>query len=434
MSLPKIFPIFILLFLFHGEVVFAQGQGQAPGIAGLPQLTDIPLSIKELAPGEIFISAEDKFSIELPKTLSGFADVAPAGDKDLTAAPTYFWRLKDFYAAVTHFTFTGQAYTKEDCVPALNVVKNTYQDNPTQNITAESYVNIGDFCGIELRITRTDGSKFIERTYFKGNESYNFVISYFPHTAEMEQLALKKLDSFKLISPVVFELPQTPVVDRAGSDAKEEGLKGKVKFVAKTSQSIETDDKHRSETKFNERGDMVSESFDNDALIWYGYIEGARVSKAKESKRNGIGLAMTIDGNPKDSKQNLKADPGYQYKYTYKYDNKDRLIEKIWFRNTGALYFRQTYTYSGNKIEILYYHEKKEPYRKITRATDEKGNILTESDTSANQSALYTEYKYLEFDKNGNWTTRAAKLRVKNFDGSVKEYNTLTSRTIEYYP
>jgi hypothetical protein len=71
----------------------------------------------------------------------------------------------------------------------------------------------------------------------------------------------------------------------------------------------------------------------------------------------------------------------------------------------------------------------------VTRATDDKGNVLSEHDIQPGRSPLSAEYKYLEFDGSGNWTKRNVKSASQNFDGAfLAGGEQIETRTIEYYP
>lgn len=243
------------------------------------------------------------------------------------------------------------------------------------------------------------------------------------------------------------ELPQTPAVPRAGSDARDEHLKGKVKHILEEAVYLPDSDgskgkpRHKnSEFFYNERGDLVKTQYFTGIpqTIVYGFIDGARVSLSRDDPGSEGLIAITGEPENLEEKPKAKPDPRYEYKYTYTYDNNGRLIEEIMFDNRGEMWRRSTYSYPrDNTVERLsYLKDSKNLEQKEIMTLDEKGNVISNAQTEfqPKKTTDLRESKYLEYDKQGNWTKMALKVKTHKYDGSPIEYNYINYRTIEYYP
>ena len=109
---------------------------------------------------------------------------------------------------------------------------------------------------------------------------------------------------------------------------------------------------------YNERGNLTRrESYDYKGnlseITVYGYLDGARVADWNTIPRDYNPPLIMIASPPGEAKP--KYDPRYKTKYAYRYDDKNRLAEKISWVMTGSCRFRYVYKYSGNQREDLAY-------------------------------------------------------------------------------
>ena len=136
-------------------------------------------------------------------------------------------------------------------------------------------------------------------------------------------------------------MPQEPVAARVGTDAMDEGLRGEVKTVYEENEDLSgtwsTQGRiPRSKDFYNKNGNLTrDESYDykgnlSDIRV-YGYIDGARVLNLKSIEREYNPPGVVIAGPPGAAKP--KSDRRYSNKFTYRYDEKKRLIEKTAFFN-----------------------------------------------------------------------------------------------------
>ena len=234
-------------------------------------------------------------------------------------------------------------------------------------------------------------------------------------------------------------LPQAPVAARVGSDATDSGLHGDVKTVF-----LETEDLRRgtpvpgrmrtSMSYYNEGGNLTKvEDYDYKGnlggITVYGYIDGARVAKNKSFERDP--LRIVVASPPGVGQQ--KSDSRYSVKYTFRYDDQKRLIEKNWIMTNGETASRTVYKYSPNQRETLSYSRGDALNRRAVTVLDDKGNEV-EQTTFRPDGSIWDKYSYAsEFDAKGNWTKRVTSKWVtkdgkSSFVPQYAEY-----RTIVYY-
>ena len=236
-------------------------------------------------------------------------------------------------------------------------------------------------------------------------------------------------------------LPQEPVVPRMGSDAQDEGLRGRVKTVFTESKDLSgtwtvQTRKPNSMDYYNERGNLTKkESYDYQGnlsdVTAYGYLDEVRVSH-RESIRHEYNPPPMLIGPPAGG-ATPKYDPRYSYKFTFKYDDKKRLTEKTWIGNDGKLWLRYVYNYSGNQREELVYSADGSLNQRYLSVLDDKGNEVEETIFEARDGSTRSKNSYAyEFDSHGNWTKRTTSKWVTKDGGSSYEPQYVYYRTITY--
>ena len=145
-------------------------------------------------------------------------------------------------------------------------------------------------------------------------------------------------------------LPQTPVPQRAGTDASDEGLRGHVRTVLSESQdlsgtwSVQGRKRDLLDT-YNEQGNKVrTEEYDSkgnlSAITVYGYVDGSRVSAFNSIDREYNPPPLIVSVAPAPGAEIKKPDARYQYRFGFKYDDKKRLTEMTYFQSTGEIWLR----------------------------------------------------------------------------------------------
>jgi hypothetical protein len=255
----------------------------------------------------------------------------------------------------------------------------------------------------------------------------------------------KRLDA---ISPK--PLPQTPAVKRVTTDVQEKLLKGHVKSVVKTEEYLDGTGsvggiKNSGDEYFDDNGNLVKQvSYDYrgnpDSITVYGFLDGKRVSKSGE--------LMDYEYNPPPmmlppsatstakSEVRKPVDNRYGQSFEYKYDNQRRLAVKQILNNRGELSRKETYTYDGRNItEVTTDRDGKVTFR-ILRKYDDKNDLIEQiffsTSTAYPDDETYT-YKYLDFDANGNWSKREERVKTAQYGGGTKELHSYEYRTISYY-
>ena len=158
---------------------------------------------------------------------------------------------------------------------------------------------------------------------------------------------------------------------------KELGLKGNVKFIARST--------YKAVEKFGE--------------IEKDYLSSKYTDKYDEK-------GNVIEENKYNADGSLRS---FRPKTTYKYDENGNKIEENWY-NAGSLRYEFTYKYDekGNKIEESWYNADGSLDAKYKSKYDEKGNEIEKNYyryyRAEGSLSSKTTYKF-EFDTTGNWIT-----------------------------
>lgn len=404
--------------------LLAPPQGEAPSVVG----------------AQTFVSTFGRFSIALPNpTRFGPLTIpTPLGD---ARGHLFQWETKEATFGVAYgvaaLSLDGPVATKQFFDGAIERFNKVASAN-NGNIAAVKQITLEKYAGIEQRVDLFTGT-VIQRTYIASRRVVEVVAVMNNNQRTFEKVALGVLDSFKILSDVEVKteelpLPQTPVPPRAGSDARDAGLRGPVKSVLTETQDLAESDseKERQRHTYNQQGNLIqSDWYDDKGKVTvtkeYGYIDGSRVSKLKDIRPKHDPLTVI---SPPGSKAR---DPRFEYKCEYKYDAKKRLIEETTFLNNGELWLRTVYKYGPNYTEKFDYSEDGRLGQRVLYKLDDKGNEVQEIVYNSIGEARYkTSYDY-EFDLKGNWTKRTAKRVELKYRYELPLPGAVTVRTITYY-
>jgi hypothetical protein len=429
------------------SLVVCAGLAVAQGFEVVPD----PSAPERPAGTETFISMEGRFSISLPKQVSGFSPSSGGN----TSGVSFTWKLKEGTFIVQYLTMPQPMENRSKQFFDLFRQQVSSSTKLKIQVVSERDLSLDGHPGYELR-TESDKVFSITRAYLVGNRGYQ-VLMILPFTKkDEEQAAIKILDSFKLLSEedVAAELkrkvaeatpsplPQEPVAKKAKSDAQDEGLKGKVKTVFTESEDLSgagsvSGRKPTSMDYYNERGNLTKqELYDYRGnpydIIVYGYLDGDRVAlfKTIQYEYNPPPMMMpTVPGQPPP-----KSDPRYSRKQKYKYDNKGRLIEKALSGNDDRLWLRYVFKYQDNTREEAVYDEKGVLNQKYLVTYDDKGNEQEKTIFDGKDNAVIEKFSYVyEFDDKGNWIKRTtSRWTTKDGKSAFTPYS-IDYRTITYY-
>jgi hypothetical protein len=427
-------------------------------VTGVAQVVRVEVQSPPITAGaETFTSLEGRFSIALPRQISGFSSPPPVNTPQGRIEGSMFnWRTVDGSFIV------GYADRPEAVEPLGEGALDTLRDRALAvaqgkaRLVRDKDISLEGHPGRELKVELSDGFTII-RIYLVGNRIYQAIVSLLTAEQAREANALKILDSFRLLTQAAVDaewkrkitaatptpLPQEPVIKRPKSDAEDDGLKGKVKTVF-----TETEDlsgtwavrrrKPSSMEYYNEQGNLLKrESYDyrgnpSDITV-YGYLDGDRASHFKSMDYEYNPPPMVVAA-PAPGGEKPKYDPRYSYKFKYKYDDQRRLIEKVWYGDDGKLWLRYVYKYKGKQIEQLVYTADGSLNRKNVSTLDEKGNEIEKVYYDRIDDSISEKYSYShEFDARGNWVKRtASKWMTKDGKSQFEPYS-MTYRSITYY-
>jgi hypothetical protein len=399
-----------------------------------------------------FVSLEGRFSISLPDRPGSrrLAIPIPFGSAH---GDLYQWSTNEGTFGIGYADSTRSLDDPETAKKFFDETTASFHKLAVANggnIAVVKKITLDKYPGIEQRADLFTGS-VIQRMYLVSRRVYETTVVIKNSQREHEKTAMAVLDSFKLLSdPEITEealkagpgpLPQTPEAPRAGSDANDEGLRGRVKSVRTEIQYVtespftKTADRV-SFTTYNEKGNkLITESYDFrnnlSTIRVFGYLDGARVSAHKFIQRDYSPPVGRGGDGPSPS--NRKKDPRYDQKFEFKYDDKNRLIERTQFLSNGDVLYRYVYKYDGNQKEELLYLDNSSQPRRSLYILDDKGNVIEDTDFARDDSIQSkTTYTY-EFDSNGNWTRRTTTPNIQS--ERLRQLNppSVHIRTITYF-
>jgi len=407
-----------------------------------------------------FVSLDAKFSIALPQNHNGFRELTM--DTPLGRAPgfAFNWIMKEG-AFTAGYLDAPQAWNDEqssgDLFALIRDELTHWAGSKKGKLTSERKVPFGS-PAVEFRVEFPNGLLF-QRFYFVSRRRYQTVLFLKSEQRPDESVAVKVLDTFKVLSDVdvnaalkakVAEaepapLPQEPVATRIGSDAADSGLRGKVKSVFEEAQDLSNTwsvqgRKPESVQYYSQQGNLTrEESYDYKGnlsqITVHGYIDGARVSNSGSIRYEYNPPPMMINSPPGVVRP--KSDPRYSTKVTFEYDNERRLIGRSWFRSNGELTTKAVYKYSGNpptQRETRNYSADGSLNRHELSTHDPKGNEVEKTDFNAKDGSVRTKYSYAyEFDAQGNWIKRTTSKWVTKDGKSYFEPSYVDYRTVTYY-
>lgn len=405
---------------------------------------------------ETFTSLDSRFSIALPKQISGYNPKSlntPNGHVEIV---TYDWKTAEgvFQVGYTERTIMLESASKT----VLTQIRNSILAGVGSKgkLISETDISLNEHPGREMKIDFSD-SLSIARFYIVRSRVYQVIASLPAVKKDEEPAAIKILDSFKVLTQDEVEaavkkqieeatpksLPQEPIAKKLKSDAEDKGLKGKIKTVFTEEEDLSgtwmvNKRKPSSTEYYNEQSNLTKEeSYDyrgNLASIEvYGYLDGDRVSDEKSIEHEYNPPPMLIAAAPGKSKP-TKYDKRFTFKYKYKYDNKGNLKEDILYDNGGKLVTRTVYNLKSNQKEKLVYAEDGSLNQKYFYTLDDKGNEMEETSYNTNDNSIENKYSYTyEFDSHGNWIKQTtSKLDTKDGKSSIIPYS-VTYRTVTYY-
>jgi hypothetical protein len=228
------------------------------------------------------------------------------------------------------------------------------------------------------------------------------------------------------------------------TDREHDGIKGKVKVVVVSSQTMGSEGnpieeaKTDSETVFDEQGNMTQSSTFHlgQYRTTYFQYKGRHVSKSEliggdktveMSIPNGFTPAHTLNKNP------------FDYEYKYHYDRDGRIVEISGHADHGTFVSHDKYVYDGAGRIVSETNSSAHGSDKSMRSYkyDEHGNEIEMSShrsvhtpNGVEKTASTVHYSAYDLDKDGNWTRRTA--TVLNAKGEVESV-TLQSRHFTYF-
>lgn len=413
-------------------------------------------SLSDSSAAQSFTSLEGKFGISLPEVVSAYQPLSlklPAGT---ATGQGFVWRMAEGEFTILYLDMPPPPNSPNDPNLLLDGVRETALTQVAAakgKIIKENSITLSSYPGREFKVELPSGLMTF-RVYLVGNRLYQLMLAHAPGQQAQEAVALKALDSFRLLAPADVEaalkkkiadatpapLPQQPVAGKLKSDAEDDGLKGKVKIVASENEDLSgtwavAGRKPSSTSYYNEQGNLVKkELYDYRGnpldITVYGYVDGDRVSSAKSIKHEYNPPPMAAPAGA----QSQKRDRRYSSKYKYKYDEKGRLVESESYGNDGRLWMRYVYNFKDNQVEELVYASDGSLNQRYLSTLDEKGNEVERTDFEAGNGSVRNKYSYeYEFDSRGNWVKKTTKRwRTKEGQSSfVPAY--VTYRTITYY-
>lgn len=124
-------------------------------------------------------------------------------------------------------------------------------------------------------------------------------------------------------------------------------------------------------------------------------------------------------------------------KVMYKNEYRGFCTEENYLKEDSSLSFKiaAKYDFRGNKLESAYFHKSGRLSWMTKYKYDKDDNLVESRVFKSNRVAVLSQYKY-KFDAIGNWVIRTElrTVEVNILTAGLERENTITERTIEYYP
>jgi hypothetical protein len=403
-----------------------------------------------------FSSSFGKFSISLPSP-TGFGPLTIPTPFGNGRGQLFQWETKEATFGVGYADAFQPLQDPEVARDFFKSATERFNKVATANsgsVAIVKQITLDKHPGIEQRVELFTGM-VIQRTYIASRRVYEVVAVMKNNQKTYESVVLGVLDSFKLLTEADAQaqeakkaakaepspLPQTPAVERAGSDASDEGLRGRVRTVLTESQDLSgtwsvQGRKRNSFDTYNEHGNKLrTELYDFKGNLYrisvYGFIDGGRVVAFRTIEHEYDPPPVAITAAPGNADK--KFDRRYDHRFEFKYDDKKRLTERKSFQSNGDVWLRYVYKYNGSQKEELVYTADGTLNQRYLYTLDDKGNEVELTIFERSGSIRVEESYTYEFDSKGNWTKRTTS-RVVTKDGrqQLVPYN-FHFRTITYY-
>ena len=408
-----------------------------------------------------FVSLEGKFTIALPQGMHGFRPLSVNTAAGRASGDAYTWTMKEG-SFIAGYVEAPQPLDGPDL--SQKVFENigngmgTWARSQNGRLVTQRRIDAEGHPALEVKLELPAGLTW-QRYFLVSSRLYEVSLALKPEQRVYEDVSLKVLDSFKILSDAEVSaalkakaaeaepspLPQEPIVPRVRSDAEDEGLHGLVKTVFEEDEDLSgtwsvQGRKANWMEHYNERGNLTKREFYDykgnlSEITVYGYLDGARVSRRKSIEREynppPIMMAAPI------GQARSKSDPRYSNKFTFQYDDQKRLIEKAWLQNNGELSIKYVYKYSGNPAnqrEELVYSSDGSLNQRYISILDDKGNEVEQTSFETKDGSIRGKYKYAyEFDAQRNWIKRTTSKWVTKDGKSYYAPAYVDYRTITYY-
>lgn len=454
--LDRLLTLLVTLFVLTGSYNAIDAQSGPVIQGGPPGQSDQAKGPPSVVGAGTFESLEGRFSISLPKQISGFRPMSLRTPSGVAKGMSYVWEMKEAAFVVGYVDLSQSSEDPQMAAQLFNVVREEIKKLAATRdgqVRPEKEIRLDTHPGLEHRVELFIGS-VVQRTYLIGARVYQTLFMVRTTQQAYESLAFGVLDTMKVLNDKEVAakksekaaaaepspLPQQPAAPRLGSDSTDEALRGRIRTVLTESEDLFGPSsvqvrKRSSLDSFNEQGNLTRrESYDHrgnlSEITVYGYIEGNRVSDSKtiEYEYNPPPSRAAVAPNAK------KSDSRYDRKFEFNYDDHKRLTEKTWFRSNGDVWLRYVYKYSGNQREELMYTAEGTLNQRSLVVLDDKGNTIEQTlfETRDGSVRLRQQYKY-EFDSHGNWIKRTEQRFVTKDGRETLEPHSVYYRTISYY-
>ena len=405
-----------------------------------------------------FVSLEGRFSIALPQGIHGFRPLAFNTAAGRAVGDAYDWKMKEGSFIAGYVDAPQPLDGPEMSKQVFESIRNgmdSWARSQNGKLIAHKQFDLDSHPALEVKLELPAGLIW-QRYYLVSRRLYEVSLALKTEQRAYEDLALRVCESFKVLSDVEVTaavktkaaeaeptpLPQEPVAARVGSDAADDGLRGKVKTVFQEDEDLSgtwsvQGRKPAAKEYYDERGNLTKREFYDykgnlDEIMVYGYLDGARVASRKSIEHEYNPPPMMIASAPGATR--AKSDPRYSNKFTFQYDDKGRLIEKTWLLSNGEVSIRYVYKYSRNQREELVYSSDGSLNQHYVSVLDATGNEIEETTFETRDGSVRSKSKYAyEFDAKGNWIKRTTSKWVTKDGKSDYAPAYVDYRTINYY-
>lgn len=160
----------------------------------------LPAATPAAAPEpQVFITYEEKFSIELPAKPNVARDIKAGEMFGVKSGKQYTWAMKEGTISVALANFDEPMHGDGDFLSFAAGMKESIEMGNAGKIVTEKVDKTGPYRLVDYVFTVPNGNLMLSRWHVSNDQYYNIMVVLKQNNAEDKEMAIKVMDSFKML-------------------------------------------------------------------------------------------------------------------------------------------------------------------------------------------------------------------------------------------